>query len=467
MIKDKRSLILKGNLYKVIGVLALPIMVNNLIQTLYNLVDGVWVSKIGSVEFAATAFVWPVNFLFVSIGMGLSIAGTSIISQFVGAGNYKDAKEYSSQLIAISFVASIIFALIGYIASPYIIGLMGGTGKLAEYGNIYLRITCFDMPFMFLFFNFNSIMNAQGNTLLPTLFSGISALLNMILDPIFIFTLNMGVAGAAIATLISKALLAAVGIAILLSGKTKITPSFKKFRFKKDILDKIIKIALPSTIGQSGSSIGFMVLNGFIVSYGPSTLAAFAMVNRITSLIMQPAMGIGAALTAIVGQNLGCEQVARAKEAFVKAIKLTVVFSGVGISIMLVFDSQIINFFMQSKDDMMVIEEGITYLHYIAWSMPLMGIFSILQGVFQGSGHTKNSMAMEIGRLWCVRLPMILAFKHFTNIGSTGIWFSMSFSNLVVCIFGYMLYKRGRWQELIVHSEEAKISAKPEVCINE
>lgn len=467
MIKDKRSLILQGNLYKVIGVLALPIMVNNLIQTLYNLVDGVWVSKIGSVEFAATAFVWPVNFLFVSIGIGLSIAGTSIISQFVGSNSYDEAKEYSSQLIAISLVAALIFSLIGYLASPHIIRLMGGTGKLAKYGNIYLRITCLDMPFMFLFFNFNSIMNAQGNTLIPTLFSGISALLNMVLDPIFIFTFNMGVAGAAIATLISRAILAAMGITILLSGKTKITPSFKNFRFKKEILDKIIKIALPSTIGQSGSSIGFMVLNGFIVSYGPSTLAAFAMVNRITSLVMQPAMGIGAALTAIVGQNLGSEQVVRAKEAFVKAIQLTVVFSALGISVMLLFDTQIINFFMQAKDDMMVIEEGITYLHYIAWSMPLMGIFSILQGVFQGSGHTKNSMAMEIGRLWFVRLPMILAFKHFTMIGSTGIWFSMSFSNLIVCVFGYILYRRGRWQVLIVHSEKQRNNSKSKGYINQ
>lgn len=466
MIRDKRSLILKGNLYKVIGVLALPIMVNNLIQTLYNLVDGVWVSKIGSVEFAATAFVWPVNFFFISIGTGLSIAGTSIISQFIGANDYKEARNYASQLLAISLMASIVLALIGYGATPYIIKLMGGTGDLAKFGSIYLRITCLDMPFMFLFFNFNSIMNAQGNTLLPTLFSGISAVLNMVLDPIFIFNLNMGVAGAAIATLISKGVLAAAGMFVLFSGKSKITPSFKNFKFSKERLSKICRVAIPSSVGQSGSSVGFMVLNSFIVSYGSSTLAAFAMVNRVTSLIMQPAMGIGAALTAIVGQNLGNNQLTRAKEAFSKAIKLTVVFSGVGILTMLAFDSEIINFFMQSKDDMKVIEESIVYLHYIAWSMPLMGIFSVLQGVFQGSGHTKNSMAMEIGRLWFVRLPMILGFKYFTNIGSTGIWFSMSFSNLIVCIFGYLLYRRGSWQQLVVHGKKEQIKGNSQVSGN-
>lgn len=467
MIKDKRSLILKGNLYKVIGILALPIMVNNLIQTLYNLVDGVWVSKIGSVEFAATAFVWPVNFLFISIGTGLSIAGTSIISQFVGANDYKEAKEYSSQLIAISFLASLILALIGYILAPSIIWLMGGRGDIAEFGKIYLRITCLDMPFMFLFFNFNSIMNSQGNTLLPTVLSGISAVLNMVLDPIFIFTLNMGVAGAAWATLLSKAFLALAGFAVLLMGKTKVTPSFKNFKFSKQKFDKIWRIALPSAVGQSGSSIGFMVLNGFIVSYGASIMAAFAMVNRITSLVMQPAMGIGAALTAIVGQNLGSNQMNRAKEAFSKAIKLTVVFSSVGILAMLAFDNEIINFFMQSKDGKLVIEESLVYLHYIAWSMPLMGIFSVFQGVFQGSGHTKYSMSMEIGRLWLVRLPMILMFKYFTEIGSTGIWFSMSFSNFIVCIYGYIIYRRGSWQNVVVHREQQEVKVKEEICVNE
>lgn len=446
MVKDKRDFILRGNLYKVIGVLAIPIMINNLIQTLYNLVDGVWISKLGSVEFAATSFVWPVNFLFVSIGTGLSIAGTSIISQFIGADNYEDAGEYATQLLSVSFLASIFFAFIGYVSAPLIIKLMGGTGDLAYFGEIYLKITCLDMPFMFIFFNFNSIMNAQGNTFLPTFFSGISAIMNTILDPIFIFNFNMGVAGAAIATLLAKLFLAVVGLYILMRKSQKVKINLKNFKFKLPIVKKILSIAIPSSLGQSGSAIGFMVLNSFIYSYGTATLGAFAMVNRITSLINQPAMGIGAALTSIVGQNLGDNQKERAKEAFSKAFISTVAYAMVGVAIVLYFDKEIISFFIQSKDDMSMISQSIEYLKYIAWSMPLMGIFSVLQGVFQGSGHTKYSMAMEVGRLWFIRLPMILLFKYFTSVGAVGIWFSMSFSNLLICLYGYVIYKRGAWQ---------------------
>lgn len=452
--QDKTEMILKGSIYKILITLSIPIMINSLIQTLYNLVDGLYVSMISSVHFAATAFVWPVNFLFISLGIGLSIAGTSLLSQLVGAGKFKKANEYSAQLIAISVLSSVVFTILGYLVSPLIIKLMGGTGELAALGNIYLRITFLDMPFMFLFFNISSIMNSQGNTFITMILSGVSAVINVILDPIFIFTLDMGISGAALATLISRATLAIFGFILLFSNKNKVRPSFRGFKFNKEIIKEIFKVGLPSSIGQTGASLGFIVLNGFIGSYGTATLAAYAMVNRITSLVMQPAMGIGSALTAIVGQNMGANQVDRVKEAFYKALKLTILIGGLGCIILIVFDTQIINFFMQSKDDPTVIDLSLVYLTFVSLSMPLMGIFSVFQGIFQGSGNTKYSMAMEVGRLWFVRLPMILGFKHFTNWGSTGIWFSMSFSNLIVCLYGYWIYRRNGWQKRIIMEKD-------------
>ena len=148
-------------------------------------------------------------------------------------------------------------------------------------------------------------MNAQGNTVTPTILSGVSALLNVVLDPIFIFIFNWGIAGAAWATLVSRAALAIVGLKMLFGPNNKIKPNLKGFKFNKDILKEIINVGFPSSIGQAGAAIGFIVLNGFIVSYGTATLAAFGMVNRVTSLVMQPAAGIGAALTAIVGKIWG------------------------------------------------------------------------------------------------------------------------------------------------------------------
>ncbi len=154
---------------------------------------------------------------------------------------------------------------------------------------------------------------------------------------------------------------------VLYRSNTIIRPSFKNFKFDKARIEKIINVALPSSVGQSGSALGFMVLNGFIASYGTSTMAAYGMVNRITSLVMQPASGIGgAALTSIVGQNIGANQMDRVKEAFRKALIFTVILGSVGCIFMLWKDKGIINFFMRSKDDMEVINQGIEYLRYSA-----------------------------------------------------------------------------------------------------
>ncbi|NLJ79811.1 MAG: MATE family efflux transporter [Firmicutes bacterium] len=447
-------MILNGSIYRVLLVLSGPIIINSLIQTLYNLVDGIWVSKLSSVHFAATAFVWPVNFLFISLGMGLSIAGTSLLSQLTGAGDMQTAQEYSAQLIVVTLLSSLVFTFLGYLFSPIVIGLMGARGDLASLGNIYLRITFLDLPFMFLFFNINSIMHAQGDTITPMVLSGASAILNVVLDPLFIFTFNLGIAGAAWATLASRAALAAFGSLMLFSEKNKIKPNLAGFRFKKDVLKDIFTVGLPSSIGQSGASLGFIVLNGFIGSYGTATIAAYAMVNRITSLVMQPAMGIGAALTAVVGQNIGAGRMDRVKESFYKALLLTSVIGVVGFVLLKIFDHPIITFFMQAKDDPSVIDLALNYLFYISLSMPLMGIFSVFQGLFQGSGNTKYSMAMEVGRLWLVRLPLILFFKHFSTRGPSGIWFSMSFSNLIVCLYGYWVYQGAGWQKRVIQSKK-------------
>lgn len=459
MQKDKTELILRGNLYRVLITLSIPIILNSLIQTLYNLVDGLWVSRLSSVHFAATALVWPVNFLFISIGVGLSIAGTSLLSQLTGADDLEGAKDYAAQLVVLSLICSILFTFLGYLTAPLIVRLMGGSGDLSHYGTVYLRITFLDLPFMFLFFNINSMMHAQGDTVTPTVLAAISAVINIVLDPIFIFTFGWGIAGAAWATLVSRALASVGGLMLLFGRRNRIRPDFRGFRFNRELIREIVQVALPSSIGQSGASLGFIVLNGFIAAYGTATLAAYAMVNRITSLVMQPAMGMGQALTTIVGQNLGAGQLERVREAFYKAIKVSIIIGVVGCLILIAFDEPIITFFMQAKDDPEVIEHSLVYLVYVSISMPLMGIFSVFSGLYQGTGNTQYSMAMEVGRLWFVRLPLILLLGRFTTWGSTGIWFSMSFSNLVICLFGFWIYKTKPWHRSILHLQEEKLRA--------
>lgn len=449
----RSQFIVEEELYRVILSLSLPLMLNNFIQTLYNLVDAFWVGKLGHVEFASTSFVWPVLMLFVSIGVGVSIAGTSIMARLLGARKREEAGEVAVHLIYLSLGFSLVFSLLGYGVAPWIVKFMGASGRFHQLSSIYLRIDFISFPFVMGFFALQSILVSQGNTKSITLINALAAITNMILDPFFIFdefmgisSLGLGVAGAGYATLLSKVLLAVVGVMVLFSGTSEIPLVFKGRKLRKRIFKEIIGTALPSTLGQMGSSLGFIILNAAIASYGTVTLAAFGMINRATAIILQPAMGIGASLSAIVGQNIGAKKVDRVTEALKKASLITLIVCLLGSLLYYIWDDELVGIFISSSGDEEVVHEALLYLWYSLVTLPLMGFFSIFQGFFQGTGFTRYGMYMDIGRLWFIRLPMIYAFKHFTNLGSQGIWFAMTFSNFLIIVFAWWLYRRGTWR---------------------
>ncbi|MGB3368463.1 MAG: MATE family efflux transporter [Acidaminobacteraceae bacterium] len=442
---EKRQLILHGNINRVILVLALPVMANNLIQTVYNLTDTYFVSKLGTTEIAAMQFVWPMIFFMISLGTGLSMAATTLISQYIGSDQKKKASKVAAQIISFSFVFSIILGLLGYIFAPIILRGIGISGEMFEYSSSFIKIMFLGSPTMFLMFSYNAIKTGLGDTYSPMIIGGFSVLLNIILDPIFIF--DLGISGAAYATIISRGIFGVFSIYLLFSNDNDFKLNVEDLKFDKEVLSKLLKIGLPSSLGQATASVGFMVLNIFIISFGEATLTAFAIGNRINGLILMPAMGIGSALASIVGQNLGFGNVARTKEAVWSSIKLSTAFLVIAGLPLIYFANDVVSIF---SNDPVVLEQGTYYLILVTLSIPLMGIFQIFIGTFQGSGHTVLAMIMMMGRLWAIRLPMILILKNYTNLAEKSVWYSMIISNLIICIVGYIMYRSGIWEKKII-----------------
>ncbi|KPU27159.1 multidrug transporter MatE [Caloranaerobacter sp. TR13] len=443
----KRELILNGSMPKVILTLSLPIMFNNFVQTIYNLTDTFWVSKLGSTEVAAMTLVWPIIFLLMSLGIGVSIAGTALISQYVGSDNLNDATDVAGQIISFSFVFSLFLGIIGSLLSHNIVKAMGGEGQLLTNAADFLRIIFLGMPTMFIFFAFNSIKQGQGDTITPMKYSTASVALNMILDPIFIFVFNMGIKGAAIATVIARGIFAFYAVYALFTKTDGIHLNIKHLHINKVVLTKLIKIGLPSSIGQSTTAFGFAILNVFIISFGNSTMAAFGIGNRINSLVLMPAMGIGSALATIIGQNLGANNIDRAKKAVKTSTILTTIFLVVGGSVLFTFAEKIIDLFTNDPE---VLSQGTYYLKLISASLPFMGFFQIFIGTFQGSGHTISAMILMMGRLWGLRIPLIVLFKKFTALGTNSVWFAMVLSNAIICLVGLVIYMTGKWQKKVI-----------------
>ncbi|WP_026894415.1 MATE family efflux transporter [Clostridiisalibacter paucivorans] len=443
----KREFILEGKMSKVILVLSGPLMINNLIQTIYNLTDTYFVSILGDTEVAAITLIWPVIFFMMSLGIGVSIAGTTLISQYIGSDNYTKAKYIAGQIISFSLVFSFVLGIIGFIISPHIIRFMGGEGDLFTYSNEFLRIIFLGMPTMFIFFAFNAIKQGQGDTMTPMRYGALSVGLNIILDPIFIFVLDMDIQGAALATVLARGVFAIYALYTLFNKNTGIQLTKKDLIFNKELLQKIIKIGLPSSIGQSTAALGFTVLNIFILSFGEETITAFGIGNRINSLILMPAMGIGSALATIVGQNLGADNIKRAKEAVKTSAFIATIFLVIGGSIIFSLSEKVVGIF---SDNAIVLKQGSQYLKLISMGLPLVGFFQIFIGTFQGSGHTISAMIIMMGRLWGLRIPMILIFKKFTNLGPSSVWYSMVLSNAFICIIGFGIYMTGKWKKKVI-----------------
>ena len=209
MSKDdlKRYLILKDpNILKGLIILAIPIMFNNLLRTIHDIVDMYFVSKIasfGEASMTSISVTFPVVFTFISLGIGLSIAGTALISQYVGASQGELAKKYATNLVIISLLIGIILNVVAFVGAPIIMRIMGADGYIYDNSVLYLRIRSFELPALFVFFGYQAIRNASGDTVSPVIIGASTIIVNVVLSPILIAMLNMGVAGAAYATLIS------------------------------------------------------------------------------------------------------------------------------------------------------------------------------------------------------------------------------------------------------------------------
>ncbi len=448
--------ILNEKISKVLLRVSTPLMINNIIATLYNLADGLFVAQLSSTQFAATSFVWPVQYLFIALCLGASIAGTSLIARYIGADKKKEAGIYANHVIVILIIMGVLFSFIGYLIAPTAVKWMGTKGDFYLYASTYLRINFIGLFFDAVYFAFQSILNAQGKTKETTIISGISGVINIVLDPFLIFEtvpiigvkgLGMEIAGAAIATVISKVFLVLMGAFLMKKKSGEVEVNLKNFNFQPEISGNIIRAGVPTAIGQSSAAVGFTIMNSLIVGYGEDTVAGFSMVNRIGDLIMQPVSGISGSITSLISQNLGAKKTDRSKQFFILAAKFTRILSVIGSLILLIFQNQLIDIFIGKSAGLNVVSEAKEYIKYDVFIIPLMGGFNLFAGVFQGTGNMKYSMNMSIFRLWIIRIPMLLIFRELTHMGSTGIWISMLASNFLVNVYGYMMYRQIDWEK--------------------
>ncbi len=428
--------------------LAWPMMITQVIQTLYNVVDAFWLGKLGKVKFSAPTVSFPIVFTFMALAFGLSNSGIALVSQAVGAGRRREAERYAMQIVVISLLTSSILMVVGYIFSGGILSLLGIGDPIKPEAEKYLKVIFLGMPFSFLMFTTSAVIRGWGNTVFTMKISSISIFLNIVLDPFMIFGIGfprMEVAGAAWATVLSRGVATYFSLKILMSGEIGFKLHLVDAKLDPKIVAKIFKIGIPGAIGQAITASGFAVIMGMISRFGPAVVSSFGVGNRITSMLSTIGMSMSGAVSTMVGQFLGANDEVGVDRTVRWGFLETFSIVGTMAVFLFLFGAEVTKFFVNDPE---VIELGETYFKLVSPSVPLFTMVSIVMGAFQGAGKTIYTAFINVVRLWGIRVPLVKILSEF--YGYKGVFFAMTISNGLALLLGYTMLKLLKWKERVI-----------------
>ena len=440
-----------GNPAKSLILFAIPMVVGQLFQQIYSLADTMIVGRtLGQGPLGAVGSSVAICWVYVAIALGLGMGCSVVISQLFGAGRITRMKTAISTSIISMLALSLIFLVIGLISCDGVMILMNTPDELLSDARTYYTIYIIGFPGLFLYNIANSIFNALGKSKIPLFFLAGSALLNIGLDLWFILGFHWGVAGAAIATIVSQYLAAILSFIVLLiylrkefSSREENTNDKPKL-FDFSMLSNIARVAIPTMITQTILSVGIVVLQALVNSFGPDVMAGFTAASKIDGLAIVPMVQIGNAISTFTAQNVGAEQFDRVGKGFHAALAMTAVVSLTVAAVMFIWCKPIVGWFMDASSSMEAISIGADYVKIVCVFYIVMGFMNNTCGVLRGAGDVMPTMVSLL-----VNFGIRVAFAYVM----TGIFHSPIYiwwSNPIGWFFGlaiaYIRYRSGKWK---------------------
>ncbi len=473
----KRIDMTSGPIIPKLAQLAWPLIIGNLLQTVYNVVDMFWVGRVSPEALAAVALMFPLSWMFVSTAMGITAATIALVSQYMGAKEDRQADAVVAQTVLLTLIVSSTLAAIGWLTRHELLRLIGAEGQVFIEALDYIEIIFLALPFTFLFFAFRASLQGAGDTKTAMWLMIISAGINVILDPFLILGWGpfpaMGTRGAAWATFIARGFATAAGIYILLRGGFGVKLYVSDLTPDVSILKKLIRIGYPATFDGWARSFAAVVMAAFVAPFGTAAIAAYGIGVRLMSISWSVAGAVGQATATGVGQNLGSQTPGRARRLTWVATGGTMGILFTAAAICVIFPELMMGIF---TDDPEVIDEGVIFLYIIAPFWAFFGGTMVLQGAFRGAGQTKVAMALSFLSRWIFRVPvaLILAFSltiwiPYTDIvlddlgfgiGVIGIWIALSVGAFASFLIAAYWFRLGRWTEGVI--EESYHESHPE-----
>ncbi|MCH1546679.1 MAG: MATE family efflux transporter [Candidatus Marinimicrobia bacterium] len=438
MQKESRLDAFIANPYKSMWKMAMPIIAGMMVQTLFNVVDIMFIGWLGADEVTAVAFVSPLFFIIIGLGVGIGTGTTATIAQYIGQKDKENAEKTASQTILIGFLSTIFLTVLGVIYGEGLLSILGAEGEILSIAYSYLRILTFGLGLVIFSMFFRAILAGEGETKIPMIIGLIGTVLNLILDPILIFTFDYGVRGAAFATIISQiAMVASYLFIIFVKKSTYISFNIRNLSLDNYIISKIFQIGIPSSLSMLIISFGQVVMNKILVNYSTEAVAAYQIVSRLDMLLFMPILGIAISLTTIVGMFYGAKEYKKL---------LSVVYYGINRAVIITTISVIL-FFMLAKNilpifssNLMVIDIGVTYLKVIILAYPAVGISVICSRVCQALGQGVPLLITTTTRVLILTAPLSYYF-YYIGKPLEWVWYSQVFAILIAAIISYAWMK--------------------------
>jgi putative MATE family efflux protein len=438
----------QGSEGKLIFRFAIPMLLGNIFQQLYTVVDTIIVGRfIGNEALAAVGTSFPIIFMLISFIIGITMGFTIIISQYFGAKDMDRVKKAINTLYLFVFFASIIVSVAGSLLSGWIFRLVDLPEQIIPQAQLFLIIYFSGLIFLFGYNGTSAILRGLGDSKTPLYFLIGSVSLNIILDLLFVLGFGWGIKGVAFATVLSQAVAFITQILYLNKYHTFLKFSFRDLKFDRLIFIQGIRIGLPTGFQQTFVAAGMLALYWIVNQYGIVANAAYSAAGRIDMFAVMPAMSFSAALSTFVGQNLGANRPDRVRKGLRDTFLMTTGFA-VAISIVTVFFGEYL--MMMFSSDPEVIEMGKIYLRIVGPFYILFTTMFILNGVLRGAGATLIPMIITLLALWVVRVPVAYLLSGISEIGLFGVFWSIPTGWLTGMVLAALYYFSGRWKSKAV-----------------
>lgn len=487
---DEES-ITEGSLVRPLFQLAWPIVVIQLLQVTYNVVDTLYLGRLSADAVGAISLAFPLIFLLIAVAGGFTAAGAILVAQYTGAEGSRSAGLVAGQTISFVAFLSVIIGIGGYFYTRPALEILPSDADTAAsvvpLAADYMEIIFLGIPLMFGFFVFSALMRGYGDTRTPMVVMAVSVVANVGLDPLFIFGFSgnplfvwldavplgvdfaaveaslygtvafagWGIEGAAAATIVARGVATVIGLWILFATSRGPNVSLGHLSPDLEFITDIVRLGVPTMVEQTTSAMAMITLTAMIVTFAPPVVAAYGLGNRLISLVFLPAMGLGRAIDTMVGQNLGAGRSDRAD----RAVKLAA-STGAGVMllvaiVMAVFTEPIVSVFLGDVPDAPeTIAYSVEYVRIRSVEFTFIGITQVILGGFRGAGNTKIAMAISMLTLWVGRVATVFVLVFVLGWGERGVWVGMAVGNILGAIIGVAWFARGTWKEAYIDRDE-------------